>query len=70
MPDQPRTETVTERWVHDLDADRRRRGDVFGWPDVGSPTGFWSGIVVDTGPCSVKVRDIRPGILRHGGSHD
>lgn len=50
--------------VHALNADRFFRGDVFGWRDESSPTGFSCGIVTATGPCTVYVRDILPGVMR------
>lgn len=47
-------------WKHALNSDRFQRGDVFGWHEDNR---LWSGIVEDTGTCSVKVRDVEPGVL-------
>lgn len=46
-------------WKHALNYQRFRAGDVFGWHEEGH---LWSGIVEETATCSVKVRDVLPGV--------
>jgi hypothetical protein len=53
------SEKQTERWVHTLA--HHAVGSVIGWRGADSPTGWWSGIVCDLGPCCVRVVDILPG---------
>jgi len=50
----------TTHWVHTLA--HHAIGSVIGWEDADSPTGWWSGIVREHGPCCVKVDCIQPGI--------
>lgn len=54
-----------EYWVHCLTTYRYAEGEVIGWMDEKSPTGYLSGIVVrvDHTGLRVLVRDIRPGII-------
>lgn len=47
------------QWVHTLSP--HPIGSVCGWQSADSPTGWWSGIVREIGPCCVKVDSILPG---------
>jgi hypothetical protein len=53
---------------HATNAGRFRSGDVFGWRDDRSETGWCSGIVVSSSftALTVTVRDIRAAIIKHG----
>lgn len=63
--------TESIRGIHALNAGAFRPGDVFGWSSPDSPTGFFSGIVERTGPCTVYVRNVQLGIVsRPGGPAD
>lgn len=55
-----------EEWVHATNAVKFREGDVFGWPDKRSETGWLSGIVVraDHMALRVLVKDIRAAIVK------
>lgn len=55
------TGRVETQWVHTLDD--HDIGSVIGWPGADSPTGWWSGIVRERAACSVRVDDIRPGVM-------
>ena len=46
-------------WKHALNYQKFREGDVFGWFQDGR---WWTGIVEETGTCSVKVKDVLPGV--------
>ena len=46
-------------WKHALNYQQFMAGDVFGWYEGGH---LWSGIVEETATCSVKVRDVMPGV--------
>lgn len=54
---------VDHCWVHALNADQFRVGQLFGWRDESSPTGYLSGFIVETDPKSLRVlvRDIAHG---------
>jgi len=47
-------------WKHALNHDQFRPGGVFAWYENGR---LWSGIVVETATCSVKVKDVLPGVM-------
>lgn len=47
-------------WKHALNYQKFRVDNVFGWEENGH---LWTGIVEETGTCSVKVRDVLPGVL-------
>lgn len=49
-------------WYHTLDEQRFSTGDVFGWHENGR---LWTGIVEERGKCSVKVRDVLPGVMKY-----
>lgn len=49
-------------WYHALNYQRFSPGDVFGWNEGGH---MWTGIVEEIGTCSVKVRDVLPGVLKN-----
>lgn len=53
------------QWVHATNASSYSWGDIIGWRDDSSPTGYWSGVVqeVDTMALRVRVRHIKPGVL-------
>ena len=46
-------------WKHALN--HFQIGSVFGWREGGH---LWTGIVEETGTCSVKVRDVMPGVMQ------
>ena len=48
-------------WKHALNEQTFRRGDIFGWYEDGR---LWSGIVEEIGTCSVKVKDVMPGVVK------
>lgn len=48
-------------WKQALNAQRFRRGSVFGWVEDGR---MWSGIVEETAGLTVLVRDVLPGVLQ------
>lgn len=62
------SESGNERWVHATNAADYGIGgrQIIGWRDESSPTGWLSGIVVETDPNAlrVRVRDIMPGIVK------
>lgn len=43
------------RWVHSTNAQNYPSGSVFGWADARSPTGFLSGIVIESDPLTLRV---------------
>lgn len=47
-------------WKHALNYQRFRAGDTFGWHEDGR---LWTGIVEEINTCSVKVRDVLPGVM-------
>lgn len=47
-------------WKHALNHDRFQPGSLFGWYESGH---LWTGIVEEIAPCSVKVRDVMPGVM-------
>lgn len=51
------------RDVHAVDAHKRQPGQVFGWKDETSPTGWLSGVIVKTGPHVVTVESIAPAVV-------
>jgi hypothetical protein len=55
----PQENWPTEGGKHTLNEHRFRNGGVFGWWEDGH---LWTGIVEEVGPCSVRVRDILPGV--------
>lgn len=48
-------------WKHAVNYQQFRIGSVFGWHEDGH---MWSGIVEETAACSVKVRDVMPGVVQ------
>lgn len=48
-------------WKHALNSQHFQRERVFAWHEDGH---LWTGIVEEIGTCSVKVRDVMPGILK------
>jgi hypothetical protein len=56
----PASEWPKAGWKHALNSDQFRPGSVFGWHEAGR---MWSGIVTETSACSVKVKDVQPGVM-------
>jgi hypothetical protein len=50
-------------WKHALNYQQFREGSIFSWHEDGH---LWTGIVEDIGSCSVKVRDVLPGVMQEG----
>lgn len=48
-------------WKHTLEEWRWKVGDVFGWHEDGH---MWTGIVEEKATCSVKVKDVLPGVMQ------
>jgi hypothetical protein len=49
-------------WKHALNYQRFSAGHIFGWYEDGY---FWTGIVEERKTCSVKVKDVLPGVMKY-----